>query len=133
MASAPGYERFNAALRKVSLTAFSSQANAVQPGRVAVNNLLLDRGGNFREIPLHHLARMRPGAVAVGKIRRPHVAILAEELVSGGSHGIVLESRPQLAARVFAGLERQARIRHRPEFFKGMVEAVEEVRQPSGV
>src|SRR5207253_9499223 len=70
----------------------SIELDVIKRGRVLENDLVGHVLRNALEILLDHLQRIGPGRVSMGKIRRPHIVVLAEVLVSHRPDRIVLES-----------------------------------------
>src|ERR1700720_2509811 len=67
----------------------------------------------------------------MGKIRRPHIVVLAEEFPRSRTQPVVLKGRPHVALHILARLERQAlRIRN---LRVHMIEALDPIGYPAHV
>src|SRR5712692_8107317 len=68
------------------------------------------------------------------KIRRPHIVVFAEILVSHRSDGVVLEGRPDIPSDIFGRLHLEdGLLAHRAELAVEMVHPVHEMGDPAGV
>ena len=67
------------------------------------------------------------------EVGRPHIIVLAKDLIGRRTDRVVLEGRPDLPPDIFARLHRQGLFFHGVEFIVGMVHTIHEVREPARV
>src|SRR5689334_24181423 len=102
---------------------------AVELRGILAGDLAHDVGGQVAELLLDVLARLRPDAVGVRIVRRPHERLHAHLVDELGADAIELERRLALSPPVIAGLHRE------PEVAEAVlpleVHAVERVGNPA--
>src|SRR5919108_4113156 len=116
----------------------SMVSEPVQRAGVVAEDPLPGAGRHVLEVVLDGLARLRPRAVGVGIIRRPHHAIVAEDVEQTQADVIRLEGRPHLALEVPARLHGEGEpavalpeLGGVDELVVGVVEPLEHVGQPA--
>src|SRR5262249_27425281 len=116
----------------------SSRAEPVEVARVVAEDALPRRRRHALEVLLDGLPGVRPRAVGVRVVGRPHHPVVAQRVDDTQADEVGLERRPHLAPEVLARAHRELEAALRAPEFPGVeelairvVHALQHVRQPA--